>query len=875
MKKIFTIFLFYSAFIWLNAQTDPIKGVTALGGNLNTTSFAFEDNKGQLWVGLSALAGDNSRVDNGMAIYRNGNWEKPYTTGRFNGAVQEDSTILVTSYEGTYQINPHSTKINYDVTKGNCILFHQSQLWIGTMGNGLYKRTTSGYKKVDIVIANQQYDSILSMETDGNNLWLGTTNGIIKYDGTAFTRFVIPVKNDLPHPYYKRLQNQIISIKCDKNKVIWAMNANIVDSIECLYLIQNGTVVSANNALQKNCGQAELLPYTGHSMGKDQWGNIIIGMHWGYLLINNLSVEVYPITYNIDRISDLRNAYKALIYCNKYGDIFTLYYMGRPYKIQTSLYDINDYLTILNTYRKTAIEKLDINNIKISVVNNSSAFNKMDLIYQFMQYPTFVAPSVSCATPMYSSGLWLGGRRTDLGKVLVAAQTYSQVGSDFLPGPLDTVTGIFDSVKNMAYNKIWKIDRQTIDGFKLNYKNSGYSIPKSINDWPAHGNGNFSRHLAPFIDTDNNGIYEPTKGDYPDIKGDQMLWWVFNDGRPHNDTKGESMGLEIHGSCYAYYNIAMASGDTNSLINRSIFFNYKIINRSKFTYDSFRIGIFNDPDLGYYGDDRIASDTLNNAVICYNGDNFDEGKTGFGKNPPLVLCKFLNRKMDAMVAYNNTSGVINGNPDNDSAYFYYMKGLFQNGQPMKFLDPLTNTLYNSRFSWPASFCSPSNLSSSGSQPGDRRCIMSTNGTTLSASKTTDITYVYTLLHDPSKDFLKENCDTTSKVLKKLQYWYDTKSFPSKPYFGVGVNDIPNKTHDITVYPNPANTSITLSSTIPGSQVQAVVIYDVSGRELLQLSATGTSELFQTTISIADWPAGLYIVQMISDNGSITKKLIKY
>jgi hypothetical protein len=32
------------------------------------------------------------------------------------------------------------------------------------------------------------------------------------------------------------------------------------------------------------------------------------------------------------------------------------------------------------------------------------------------------------------------------------------------------------------------------------------------------------------VDTDADGLYDPTQGDYPNINGpDQGIWWIFND----------------------------------------------------------------------------------------------------------------------------------------------------------------------------------------------------------------------------------------------------------------------------------------------------------------------------------------------------------
>lgn len=54
-------------------------------------------------------------------------------------------------------------------------------------------------------------------------------------------------------------------------------------------------------------------------------------------------------------------------------------------------------------------------------------------------------------------------------------------------------------------------------------------------------------YMAPFLDRDNDGIYHPSKGDYPVINpkaeayADQMVSWVLNDyGNNHTATHKDS-----------------------------------------------------------------------------------------------------------------------------------------------------------------------------------------------------------------------------------------------------------------------------------------------------------------------------------------------
>src|SRR5205814_19665 len=108
----------------------------------------------------------------------------------------------------------------------------------------------------------------------------------------------------------------------------------------------------------------------------------------------------------------------------------------------------------------------------------------------------------------------------------LAAQTYRQSGNDFWPGPLDTLSAGEDLLTKISYDKMWKVDIDTINEFIKQYalgnvSNYSYPIPYQIANWPAKGSGNYSRSMAPFIDYNHDGNYNPFDGDYPFIKGDQ------------------------------------------------------------------------------------------------------------------------------------------------------------------------------------------------------------------------------------------------------------------------------------------------------------------------------------------------------------------
>ena len=53
------------------------------------------------------------------------------------------------------------------------------------------------------------------------------------------------------------------------------------------------------------------------------------------------------------------------------------------------------------------------------------------------------------------------------------------------------------------------------------------------------------------------------------LKGDQTLWWIFNDkGSSHTESNGSPIGIEVRGQAFAFA--------TNDEINNMTFYSYEI-----------------------------------------------------------------------------------------------------------------------------------------------------------------------------------------------------------------------------------------------------------------------------------------------------------
>jgi hypothetical protein len=414
---------------------------------------------------------------------------------------------------------------------------------------------------------------------------------------------------------------------------------------------------------------------------------------------------------------------------------------------------------------------LDINNVRAHLMTGGDMWWDID-----KGIASYEIPKGSGKHSQFAASCWIGGFDKQ-GQLKVAAQTYRQDGNDYWPGALD-VNGKITQGECAAWDNFWKIDKSTINRFIELSKSGGNTNTtefKTIYQWPAVGNAkatgagsviltlhpNFT--YAPFKDLNGNGYYEPDKGEYPLINGDQFIWWVFNDaGNVKQQTSTAAIGVEVQTSAFAY--------STQDFLNNATFCNYRVINRGPLTIDSTYIAVWDDCDLGWAYDDFIGCDTSRGLGIQYNGTN-DDGAGGghptnsYGLNPPQVGLDFFQGPLKIVkrpgesdttkqlgmtnFTYYNNDGSIIGNPFNGVGIYYYMTGSILNGQRFSNdnggpgvpsrgygAGPVSNFVFTGdpgdRSQW--SECASNNT------PYDRRFIFSSGPFTLVPGAINDITF---------------------------------------------------------------------------------------------------------------------------------------
>jgi hypothetical protein len=401
------------------------------------------------------------------------------------------------------------------------------------------------------------------------------------------------------------------------------------------------------------------------------------------------------------------------------------------------------------------------------------------------------------ASSCFAGSIWLGGLDAG-GQLKVAAMTYRQNGIDFWPGPLDTTNASADPDVCAKFDEIYTITRAEVDNF---VNNPGSTPTGNMLSWP--GNGDVSkkqgRKLAPFVDVDNNFLYDPTTGDYPaydvfnkaeknnlgfcktKLFGDQTLFWVFNDnGGIHTETQGVPIGVEVRAQAFAF--------KTNDEINNMTFYNYEVFNRSSFQLNKTYFTVWTDADLGYFLDDYVGCDVKRGLGYIYNADPFDEtamGTNGYQDYPPALGCDFFKGpladynaatgvgdgvdndqdgvvdevgetiQMSRFTYYNNNYGAFppqTTNPDIAIHYYNYMTGFWKDGSPFT----LGNNAYGG--TTPATFIydgDPVNNvgwteRGSGNPPGDRRFLQSAGPFTLKPGAVNEITFGLPWAQSPTK-----------------------------------------------------------------------------------------------------------------------------
>lgn len=504
-------------------------------------------------------------------------------------------------------------------------------------------------------------------------------------------------------------------------------------------------------------------------------------------------------------------------------------------------------------------ETLNANSVNATISNSPVFFN--DAVNNVAAYEV---PAGSSKHSIYAASLWVAGEDIN-GQIYVSAETFTSTG--WSPGPIaDNQYYNSTNYMNTYGASIWKVSRQQVLDHQAQYQQTGYTPIPEIANWPGNGDVSMSvaDQLAPFVDINSNGIYEPLDGDHPEFPGDEVVYVILNDEANPQQT---FLGVELHLMFYQFNN--------TGYLGETTFLNTRVFNRSTTDYYNFRQSIYADFDIGNYQDDYFGCDSLRNMIYIYNGDALDEtngGALGYGTTPPCQAVTSLNRDIFSAAYYSNGAVYPTSDPSSELDFWNYMNGLWADGSPMYYGG---NGYSTGPLSTPANFAFTGDpflgtgwteLNANNGNPNppeDRRGVMTNHvgDLPIGGSICSDFAFIF-----DDDDGHLENVQNVKYIADALQTLYNstTSNFPCS-FFTASTTEI--DLLDFTVFPNPSSGSFSLQFANASDPV-IVEVRDLTGR--LLYSETTQEKLTQIQL---DAPAGAYQVSVQSAHNRITKSIV--
>ena len=909
-----------------------ITGTTVNYLNIRKCSAFIIDNTGNKWIGFN---------------YGNTN---SFQLLRYNGT-QWDTFPAFNAISPTNKVNALAVDAS-------------NNLWIGSNA-GLTKYDGTNFTTFNTTNSALVNDTIMTLACGNGNVYAGGYKGLSVYNGTSFTNYN-KANNSMK-------SDTVTCISIESSSVIWLGNnygmdkfngssfaftyvtaGNVADVVNCIYLdAANNKWIGTNaNGVIKydntNFSTMQQL-YNGQDLvGYGYWPTIVksickgpnggalfgttfrnkgnqTGGTYGSVEIGSSQLYFYS-NLGIAPTNTTSTGVYGLIQHNVGSNkIFWIETntSGSPYTLYS--FDASQYSDALDVSTSNSAF-LDINNVNALISPNSN--QHWDNTASVTKY--FVSKQ-NGTSPLFTSSMWIGGW-VNGGSLHTACMTYRQNGYDFWPGPINPTTLSIDTATMQAYDKVWKVNRYDVANFQYNWasgsvQNNSFSIPASILTWP--GNSPYGGTLAPYVDVNHNGVYDPFHdGDYPLIKGDQMIWSVYNDEyNKHGESGGMPLGIEVHASAYAFTCPSIADSDV--VLNNTTFYNYQVINYGTNKVDSARMSLWMDTDLGDYQDDYVGCNVMNNFGYTYNGENYDYdiGTTpGYHTNLPIFACNVLNGPlanpndgidnnnngvidepnehclMNGFTYYNNSGSSLNGNPCCQALQYYNLmnnhwetgtemtygaSGLTAGGVPCRYLYPGTSDPYGIGLG--GSIANPVappggatafgatgwTEGQAGNPFGDRRFMVNIGPFTMLPDSAYNFDYALVFTQDSANCYGNATCPITRAVQdnQRVKHWFDNNNFPScLSLVGLGIEQVKaTQLLNANLYPNPANNTVYISFDIPQSKA-TIEVYDMLGNLITGLKYNDSVQYI--SIPVSNLQSGVYMVKIQTQEGASIKKFVK-
>ena len=508
---------------------------------------------------------------------------------------------------------------------------------------------------------------------------------------------------------------------------------------------------------------------------------------------------------------------------------------------------------------------LDANNVRARLLNSGD-------LWWNLQDGSYIAPTAEPGfaevSAIFAGALWIGGVGPT-GDLRLAAQQYRTTNAtDYYPGPLKSGEASPDIEDCNNWDRFWKVNKTEVEDHINDYNdNNVIDNPiSSIFEWPGRNSSTFSSYLnfdlplneslAPFFDRDQDGDYNPEKGDYPLIKGDQSIWWVFNDlAGLHRVTFANPMGIEVQAMAYA-------EASTDEHINNATYYDFKVTNKSNEVLRDAFMGLWVDFDLGCFEDDYVGYNEEYQMMYAYNQDAVDGsngsscqgGVNTYGDEVPIIGIKQIGNPeypVSSFVVFNDITSPTD-NPDSAFEYYNTLKGTWRDGTTMTFggsgFDPASTDTVSYLFTGDPSDETGWSMCTAGLQQSDPKCVMSTSMNSLQPGQSFKNTYAVIFVEDqsypcPSLDNLLEATDIVSEN-------DITSTYRVEGNLG------------LSIFPNPAIDMVYIESE---EAIQTIQLLNIEG-QLLRTKTTDKSNT-KYNLDLNGISNGMYLISVISKSGN--------
>ncbi len=514
----------------------------------------------------------------------------------------------------------------------------------------------------------------------------------------------------------------------------------------------------------------------------------------------------------------------------------------------------------------TAYKKLEVNDVSLGVLNGGDMFWDLN-------NNCYEVPKGGGVNALFAGALWMGGV-DDQGSLKLAAQTYRQSGNDFFPGPRPSSE---DEAETFCdnFDKIWRVSAQEIADFRSAFENGAIQspddIPESIREWPGRNNivseaAPLDRELAPFVDLNENDQYDPLLGEYPAIKGDEALWWIYHDEGEHLATEGLPLGVEIKTMAYAF---------VEEGLEYSTFYDYSITNKSDDPLNGFYISKYIDVDLGCFENDYVGCIPDENLSYGYNA-TAEDCPNGYGEDLPIIGIKLIKGMEDAngeeqgmssFIYYNNDFSN-NGNPETAEHYYNYLRGKSKTGEDIIVPENVPEIGGNT-----SSFMYSGNPSQSdewsectmASPIGDRRFLMGLGTIDLLPGQQTAFTLG--VIWSNENTLLCPEIDQFTEHVNEVVSTYEIQIAAD---IAAGINDKNALSIAISVFPNPASDVIYLELEDAENSIKEISMLDAAG-STIQVESKNQRNTF--SMKTGGLKSGLYFLRIQLGNGNLVLKKV--